>query len=51
MVLIITLLIHITEMKSFVLLLLIPLLALVSGDKDVQQCNEARAEFNDCTKK
>jgi len=37
-------------MKSFVLLLLIPLLALVSGDKDVQQCNEARAEFNDCTK-
>jgi len=36
-------------MKSF--LLLLPLLALVRGDKDVVQCNKVRAEFNDCTTK
>jgi len=36
-------------MKSF--LLLLPLLALVRGNKDVEQCNKVRAEFNECTTK
>ena len=47
----ITLLRQITDMKSFLLLLLFPLLALVSGNKDVQQCNKVGEEFNQCTKK
>jgi len=37
-------------MKSFELLLLLPLLALVRGDKDVAECNKVTKEFNDCTK-
>jgi len=37
-------------MKSFVLLLLLPLLAIVRA-KDTSQCNKHRAEFNDCTLK
>ena len=40
-----------SEMKSFVLLLLLPLLAFVRGNKDIEQCNKVRIEFNDCTNK
>jgi len=38
-------------MKSFVVLLLLPLLALVRGNKDVAECNKVRTEFNACTRK
>jgi len=38
-------------MKSFVLLLLLPLLALVRGDKDSVECKQVREEFIACTKK
>ena len=41
----------ITEMKAFVVVLLLSLLALVRGSGDAGECNNARKEYNDCTRK